>query len=78
MFIRRELRKGAVDIRVKAPQWLMDVIDQCALARGVTRQDLILVVLDEYCSEALAVSRVLAPLAASQRHRNGIDKEDSK
>ena len=43
MFIRPELRKGDVDIRVKAPADMVEKLDLAASALGLTRQDVVLV-----------------------------------
>lgn len=68
MFIRPELRKGDIDVRVKAPKDLVDKIDLISLALGLTRQDIVLIALDAYLNETLAVARVLNQAEASQRN----------
>lgn len=72
MFIRPELRKGDIDVRVKAPKDLVDKIDLISLALGLTRQDIVLVALDAYLNETLAVARVLSQAEASQRNSSGV------
>lgn len=71
MFIRRELRKGNVELRLRAPEEMIEVLDLSAQARGISRQDLVLYVLDQYCNEILSVSSVLAHASESQRKRSG-------
>lgn len=76
MYIRPELRKGDIDVRVKAPKGLVDKIDMISLALGITRQDLVLVALDVYLQEMTAIARVLTTATALQRNRNGITAEE--
>lgn len=75
MFIRPELRKGDVDLRVKAPRNLVEKIDLISVALGVSRQEIVLVALDSYVTEALAVTRVLAPYVEHQRNSSGMPQE---
>ena len=72
MFIRPELRKGDIDVRVKAPKDLVDKVDLISLALGLTRQDIVLVALAAYLNETLAIARVLNQVEASQRNSNGV------
>lgn len=72
MFIRPELRKGDIDVRVKAPKDLVDKVDLISLALGLTRQDIVLVALDAYLTETLAVARVLGQVKEPQRNPSGI------
>lgn len=37
MFIRRELRKGNVELRLRAPEEMIEVLDLSAQARGISR-----------------------------------------
>lgn len=71
MFIRPELRKGEIDVRIKAPKGLVEKLDLISLALGITRQDVVLVALDAYVQELGHISKVLAPAVDQQRRRNG-------
>lgn len=71
MFIRPDLRKGTIDVRIKAPKELVDKLDLISIALGITRQDIVLVALDAYTQEMAYVSKVLADAADPQRKRNG-------
>lgn len=71
MFIRPDLRKGDVDVRIKAPKDLVEKLDLISLALGITRQDVVLVALDAYAQELAHISKVLAPAVEPQRRRNG-------
>lgn len=75
MFVRPELRKGNIDVRVKAPAGIVEKLDLIASALGLTRQDVVLVALDAYVEELSHVSKVLAPAVALQRRRNGTKTE---
>lgn len=72
MFIRPELRKGDVDIRVKAPADMVEKLGLAASALGLTRQDVVLVALDAYVQELSHVARILSVHESHQRNRNGI------
>ena len=61
MFIRPELRKGDIDVRIKAPRDLVEKFDLISAAFGVTRQDVVLLAMDAYATELAHVSKVLAP-----------------
>lgn len=78
MFIRPELRKGEVDLRIKAPKDLVEKLDLISCALGVDRQAVALIALDAYTAELTHISKVLAPCAARQRNRNGSREEASK
>lgn len=71
MFIRPELRKGDIDVRIKAPRDLVEKFDLISAAFGVTRQDVVLLAMDAYATELAHVSKVLAPSMERQRSRNG-------
>lgn len=71
MFIRPDLRKGDVDVRLKAPSKMIEKLDLLAFALGLTRQDVILIALDAYVQELTHVTRVLAPSVAGQRNQSG-------
>lgn len=71
MFIRPDLRKGDVDVRIKAPKDLVEKLDLISLALGITRQDLILLAADAYVEEQAHVAKLLAQSVESQRIRNG-------
>lgn len=71
MFIRPDLRKGTIDVRIKAPKDLVDKLDLISIALGITRQDIVLVALDAYTQEMAYVSKVLADAVDPQRKRNG-------
>lgn len=75
MFVRPELRKGDIDVRVKAPETIVEKLDLIASALGLTRQDVVLVALDAYVEELSHVSKVLVPALAFQRRRNGSKTE---
>lgn len=75
MFVRPELRKGDIDVRVKAPEGIVEKLDLIASALGLTRQDVVLVALDAYVEELSHISKVLAPAVALQRRRNGTKEE---
>lgn len=75
MFVRPELRKGDIDVRLKAPSKMIEKLDLLAQALGLTRQDVILIALDAYVQELTHVSRVLAPSTAGQRIHNGNETE---
>lgn len=75
MFVKPELRKGDIDVRLKAPSKMIEKLDLLAFALGLTRQDVILIALDAYVQELTHVSRVLAPSTAGQRIRNGNETE---
>lgn len=77
MFVRPELRKGDVDVRLKAPKTMIEKLDLLSIAFGLTRQDVIPIALDAYVQELSHVSKVLAPAVAKQRNRdgNGTDEE---
>lgn len=51
MFVRPELRKGDVDVRLKAPKTMIEKLDLLSIAFGLTRQDVILIALDAYVQE---------------------------
>lgn len=76
MFVRPELRKGEVDVRIKAPRDLVESLDLISMALGLTRQDIVLVALDAYVNEASHVASVLANGLANQRKRNGIKTDE--
>lgn len=78
MFIRPELRKGDIDLRIKAPKELVDKLDLISYALGVDRQAVALIALDAYTTELSHISKVLAPYAAKQRNRNGSREEANK
>ena len=75
MFIRPELRKGDIDVRIKAPRDLVEKFDLISAAFGVTRQDVILLAMDAYATELDHVSKVLAPSVERQRSHNGGKEE---
>ena len=76
MFVKPELSKGDVDVRIKAPKGLVESLDLISLALGLTRQDVVLVALDAYVSEASHVASVLAKGMAYQRKHNGIKTDE--
>lgn len=79
MFIRPELRKGdSIEIRVRTPLFIVETLDLVAAATGLTRTDVVLLALDNYCQETLHVSTVLARAAAMQRSRNGVEAEPKR
>lgn len=78
MFVRPELRKGDIDVRVKAPETIVEKLDLIASALGLTRQDVVLVALDAYVEELSHVSKVLAPAVVNQRRRNGNKTESER
>lgn len=78
MFVRPELRKGDIDVRVKAPEGIVEKLDLIASALGLTRQDVVLVALDAYVEELSHVSKVLAPAVVNQRRRNGNKTEGER
>lgn len=78
MFVRPELRRGDVDIRIKAPQSLVETLDLIANSLGISRQDVILVALDGYCEELRHISTVVAGSMAAQRNRNRIETEKER
>ena len=72
MYLRPELRKGDVDVRIKAPGDLVEKLDLVAAAVGSTRQDVILIALDTYIRELSQIAKVLAPAVDPQRSRSGV------
>ena len=78
MFIRPELRKGEVDIRLKAPSFLVETLDLVAISLGITRQDVILLALDAYSQEIRHVSKVVAGRMETQRNRNGVETAEER
>lgn len=78
MFVRPELRKGDIDVRVKAPEGIVEKLDLIASALGLTRQDVVLVALDAYVEELSHISKVLAPALALQRRRSGNKTEGDR
>lgn len=78
MFIRPELRKGDIDVRIKAPRDLVEKFDLISAAFGVTRQDVVLLAMDAYATELAYVSKVLAPSVERQRSRSGEKEERQK
>lgn len=78
MFVKPELRKGDIDVRLKAPSKMIEKLDLLAMALGLTRQDVILIALDAYVQELTHISRVLAPNVAGQRNRNGIETDKER
>lgn len=78
MFVKPELRKGDIDVRLKAPSKMIEKLDLLAMALGLTRQDVILIALDAYVQELTHISRVLAPSVAGQRNRNGIETDKER
>lgn len=75
MFISPNLRKGDIEVRIKAPRDLVQVIDAIALACGVTRQDVVLGALDSFTKEQLHIANVMANSRLTQRNRSGNDVE---
>lgn len=78
MFVKPELRKGDIDVRLKAPSKMIEKLDLLAMALGLTRQDVILIALDAYVQELTHISRVLAQSVAGQRNRNGIETDKER
>lgn len=78
MFVKPELRKGDIDVRLKAPSKMIEKLDLLAMALGLTRQDVILIALDAYVQELTHISRVLAPSVPGQRNRNGIETDKER
>lgn len=78
MFIRPELRKGDFDLRVTAPRSLVEKLDLIAIALGISRQDVALFAIDAFVEELSHVSKVLAPVLANQRRRNGNKTEANR
>ena len=78
MFVKPELRKGDIDVRLKAPSKMIEKLDLLAMALGLTHQDVILIALDAYVQELTHISRVLAPSVAGQRNRNGIETDKER
>lgn len=75
MFIRPCLRKGEIDLRVKAPNFLVEKIDLISVALGLSRQDLVLVALDLYVQEMAHVSKILSASGEDQRKSGGNETE---
>lgn len=71
MYVRPDLRKGDVEIRIKAPKELVDILDAESIARGVDRQTVVLIVLDRYVSELAHVSRLVESAVKHQRTQDG-------
>jgi hypothetical protein len=71
MYLRPGLRKGDVEIRIKAPKELVAILDAESIARGVDRQAVVLVALDRYVEELTHVSRLVDNVARNQRTQDG-------
>lgn len=71
MFVRPELRKGDVDLRVKAPSHLVEKIDLISISLGLSRQDVVLVALDLYVQELSHMSKILVNSESGQRKHDG-------
>lgn len=71
MFIRPELRKGDIELRLRAPEEIIEVLDFVSSATGLSRSDVVLLALDSYCEEIRRISTVVAAGTRAQRKRSG-------
>jgi hypothetical protein len=78
MFIRPELRKGDIELRLRAPASIIQTLDLVAQATGLTRQDVVLLALDAYCQETIHVSKVVGRVPEPQWNACGISAETKR